>query len=543
MIFDSVLPLPPLPRADVFSYIFRHGRQDYPKDRVLYRVDGTEKTLTLGQLEQQSLHLARSLKAEYQIQPQCVVAIFSHDLIQYPIAYFGCLAAGATVALIPVQKQQNETDIVSHLKLVNAKLILTDQKLLSLTEKALAQYREIPVLTLDRGSASHPNLEDILTETRCYDDSHFVPVFELTTNDQAEEYTGFINRTSGSTGSMKSVLVSHAHFIATMEATRLTVPSTTNPDEDVWISPLSLGFFINAKLNMGLNILLGIPVVLMGESLESSNIDVIPRHRITFIFVAPPLAAKLAYDRSDIDLSSVKWILSAGSPISKGVRDALSCRFGGLPLTMEWASAETMLLTIQTEDESSRQPGSSGTLVNGVQAKVIDTETGSPCGVGEPGELYVRNRLARFKGYKDNEVANRAFTSDGWFQTGDYGYLDEKCNVYIVDRIKELIKVGEGYGSHVSAADLEGVVFGHPAVGSVVVVGCRDEAKQLDRPTAFVVLKPEFRERTEQVKKDIERFAAEGLTGLQSLSGGIRCIDQIPVTGFKINRRALRNMA
>ncbi|KAJ5927318.1 AMP-dependent synthetase/ligase [Penicillium verrucosum] len=75
-------------------------------------------------------------------------------------------------------------------------------------------------------------MEGILVESRCRGGSHFAPVFELTTNSQAEEYTGFINRTSGSTGSMKSVLVSHAHFIATMEATRLTVPSTTNPDED-----------------------------------------------------------------------------------------------------------------------------------------------------------------------------------------------------------------------------------------------------------------------------------------------------------------------
>lgn len=81
MIFESLLPLPPLPQSDSFSFIFRHGRRDYPKDRVLYRVDGTEETLTFGQLEQQSLQLARSLKAEYQIQPQDVVAIFAHDLV------------------------------------------------------------------------------------------------------------------------------------------------------------------------------------------------------------------------------------------------------------------------------------------------------------------------------------------------------------------------------------------------------------------------------------------------------------------------------
>lgn len=91
MIFDSLLPLPSLPQADVFSYIFHHGRRDYPKDRILYRVDGTEETLTLGQLEQQSLQLARSLKTEYQIQPQDVVAIFSHDIV--------CLSNTETIAL------------------------------------------------------------------------------------------------------------------------------------------------------------------------------------------------------------------------------------------------------------------------------------------------------------------------------------------------------------------------------------------------------------------------------------------------------------
>lgn len=81
MIFNSLLPLPSLPQADVFTYIFRHGRRDYPKDRVLYQVDGTEETLTLSQLEHRSLKLARHLRAEYQIQPQDVVAIFAHDLV------------------------------------------------------------------------------------------------------------------------------------------------------------------------------------------------------------------------------------------------------------------------------------------------------------------------------------------------------------------------------------------------------------------------------------------------------------------------------
>lgn len=81
-------------------------------------------------------------------------------------------------------------------------------------------------------------------------------------------------------------------FIATMEATKKTIPDNTDPDNDVWLSPLSLGFFINAKL-MGLNIILSIPVVLADGTLDESNIGVIERHRITFLFITPPLAATM----------------------------------------------------------------------------------------------------------------------------------------------------------------------------------------------------------------------------------------------------------
>lgn len=88
----------------------------------------------------------------------------------------------------------------------------------------------------------------------------------------------------------------------------------------------------------------------------------------------------------------------------------------------------------------------------------------------------------RFRGYQDNKKTNQDFYAEGWCHTGEYGYLDKDCSVFIVDRIKELLKVGEGYGTHISAAELEAVVFEHPAVASVVVVGIHNELMQLDDP-------------------------------------------------------------
>ncbi|KNG84500.1 putative 4-coumarate:CoA ligase [Aspergillus nomiae NRRL 13137] len=538
MIFDSKLPLPPVPSCDAFNYIFHQGRRDYSTDRVLYRVDGSDETLTFGELEQKSRQFADAIREYYDIEPNDVVAILAKDKIQYPIAYYGILAAGAVVAPIPVQKEMSETDVAARLEQSKAKLVITDSDLLRLTEVASMLAGCISVMTLDANDQNWPCVDSLLPLGN--PDAH---IFELKTPEEVDQHNAFINRTSGSTGTMKSVLTSHAHYIATMEATVGTIPTDTDPDRDVWVSPLSLGFFINAKLHMGLNILLGIPVVLMKHTLDETTVDVVARHRITFLFITPPIAARLARaDLRHIDVSSVKWLLTAGAPMHENLRRTVSRQFGGVHLTLEWATSETMLLAMQV-DECSKQPGSSGTLVNGIQAKVINVETGRECSYGEEGEILVRNAIARFKGYKDNEVANRDFDSEGWFHTGDYGYLDQNCNVYIVDRIKELLKVGEGYGSHVSAAEIEAILFEHPAVSSVVVVGVRNTETQVDEPTAFVIPKPEYRNRTAQVTRDVERYARAKLTGLRRLTGGVHCLASYPTTGFKINRRALKSMA
>ena len=458
--------------------------------------------------------------------------------IEYPIAFFGVLAAGATVAPIPIQTGMTALDVAGRLDQAKAKLLITDADMLTMAEGASVLAGCISIATLDRTDRSTVRVNGL--EDMC--DSSVSP-FELKGPEEAESHNAFINRTSGSTGKMKSVITTHAHYIATMEATRRTVPPNTNPDQDQWLSSISLGFFINAKLHMSLNILLGIPVVLMDKSFDEESIFVIKRHSISFLFLTPPVAARLAtIEIAASDVSSVKWLLSAGAPMHTQLREAVSTKFSGTHLTLEWGTSETMLIAIQM-DEESRRPGSSGTLVNGVQAKVIDTESGDELGLNEEGELLVRNSLARFAGYKDNDVANQAFDSEGWFHTGDYGYLDEHCNVYVIDRLKELLRVGDGYGSHVSATELEAVVFEHLCVASVIVVGVHNDQTQIDQPTAFVVLKPEFQARAgRELAKEIENFAGRKLIGLKRLTGGVYFVPKYPTVGFKIDRRALREM-
>ena len=129
------------------------------------------------------------------------------------------------------------------------------------------------------------------------------------------------------------------------------------------------------------------------------------------------------------------------------------------------------------------RPGSVGLLVPGTEAKVVDPQSGAPLAAGEDGELWVRGPQL-MAGYLDDPAATAAtIDSDGWLHTGDLGHFDKDGYVFLVDRLKELIKVR---GFQVAPAELEAVLCTHPAVVEAAVVGVRDD-RTGELPKALVV--------------------------------------------------------
>ncbi|KAI9803147.1 MAG: hypothetical protein M1833_001218 [Piccolia ochrophora] len=538
MVFRSKLPQPERPDTDVFNFVFQEGRYDYPRDRILYRVDGTNETLTLDQLEKRSRSFASALVEQFGIKRNDVIAIHAHDSITYPIAFFGTLAAGATISPIPVQKDVGPNDIAPRLQQANAKLIISDSALSVVSKRAAERAGDIPLISLDDAGPAFDQLDQLVAKGDPSFDG-----FRLRSYQDADKHNAFIYRTSGSSGLIKSVLTPHSHWNANLETTRLTLPPGTDPNHDTWISSLPFAYGINAKLNLGLNVLLGIPVVILTKPFDHTTLDLIERHHITFLFVTPPLAAQIAKLGSiSADLSSLKFLLSAGAPVHPKIRDAVQTKLNDIPLTLEWGTTETLLIALQI-DEASSAPGSSGTLVNGMEAKVIDLQSGKELSYNQQGEIWIRSSLCRFAGYKDNDAANQDFDSDGWFHSGDVGYLDENSNVFIVDRLKELLRVGDGYGTHVSTGEIEAVLFDHPAVATAVVVGIRDEDTQQEHPTAFVVLQPDYeRQADRELAKDMENTVESLLGTFKRLSGGVFFVPRYPRVGYKIDKRALKSL-
>jgi acyl-coenzyme A synthetase/AMP-(fatty) acid ligase len=128
---------------------------------------------------------------------------------------------------------------------------------------------------------------------------------------------------------------------------------------------------------------------------------------------------------------------------------------------------------------------------------------------------------------------------DGFFKTGDIAYEDERGNMYITDRVKELIKYK---GFQVAPAELEGLLMGMDVVDDVAVIGIRDESQATEVPLAFVVLKKDV-EKSEDQKKKIVEWVAGNVASHKKLRGGVKWIDAVPKSASgKILRRVLKDL-
>nr|GFC96923.1 4-coumarate--CoA ligase-like 5 [Tanacetum cinerariifolium] len=146
----------------------------------------------------------------------------------------------------------------------------------------------------------------------------------------------------------------------------------------------------------------------------------------------------------------------------------------------ESCGAATVFLT---DEEAKAHNAGSGTLLPTFCARVVDFETGLAMPPNREGELWLKSPTV-MKGYLGNEAATAAtIDSDGWLRTGDLCYFDDNGVLYIVDRIKELIKHN---GYQVAPAELEAILLGHPQILDAAVIPLQDEEAG-EIPMAYVV--------------------------------------------------------
>ena len=168
------------------------------------------------------------------------------------------------------------------------------------------------------------------------------------------------------------------------------------------------------------------------------------------------------------------------------------------------------------------------------------SEDGTELEFGQTGELWLKGPNVMLGYYNKPEVTKNAITEDGYYKTGDVGYVDEKGNFYITDRVKELIKYK---GFQVAPAELEGCLAAHSEVEDCAVLGLFAPDLETELPTAFVVLKNGI-EADAATEKRLLDFVAGKVAPHKKIRGGIRFVEKIPKTqSGKILRRTLKSQA
>ncbi|GGS61984.1 long-chain fatty acid--CoA ligase [Streptomyces griseoviridis] len=303
------------------------------------------------------------------------------------------------------------------------------------------------------------------------------PIDEAVTADD----TCVIMYTSGTTGRPKGAMLTHSNLI--WNAVNVLVDHDLIADERALVSaPL----FHTAGLNM-----LTLPVLLKGgtcvlaESFDpGETLDLVERHRVTFMFGVPTMFDQVArHPRfTEADLSSLRMLTCGGSPVPTPLIGTYQKR--GLTFLQGYGMTEAAPGTLFLDAEHAlAKAGSAGVPHFFSDVRVVRPDL-TPADVGETGEVVVRGPHV-MAGYWGLPEETAAVFADGWFRSGDAARVDEDGYVFIVDRIKDMIISG---GENVYPAEVEDQLLAHPDVIECAVIGVPDD-KWGEVPRAVVVLR------------------------------------------------------
>eukprot|EP01062_Namystynia_karyoxenos_P081626 TRINITY_DN9005_c0_g1_i1.p1 TRINITY_DN9005_c0_g1~~TRINITY_DN9005_c0_g1_i1.p1 ORF type:complete len:534 (+),score=151.68 TRINITY_DN9005_c0_g1_i1:98-1699(+) len=228
----------------------------------------------------------------------------------------------------------------------------------------------------------------------------------------------------------------------------------------------------------------GATTVIMRRFSAELCLDLIKRYRVTTSFMPPILVKRLADAprRPGEDLSSLRSVLVAGAPCPMPVKKAALER--GIPLYEFYGSSELGINSVLQPQDMLRKPNSCGRIAQGVSLKIVDDQ-GRECPRNTPGEIYIQKPVTY---YKAPEKAKKAQlkTDPSYTSVGDVGFVDDEGFLFICDRKIDMIISG---GANIYPAEIEQVLFQHPAVADVGVFGTPD-SDYGERVHAAVLLKP-----------------------------------------------------
>ena len=437
-------------------------------DRTFLIAPETGRKLSYRELDWQARLLARWLHAAG-LQPGDKVGLYLHNGYQTALIFLGAMIGGHVIAPLNLLSQRSQLAyVIGH---CDCKVLFTSREYERPLADALAEVRRpVQVVVIDP-DAPELFLEDKLPpETRV----HVRP------GDAA-----LLMYTSGTTGTPKGALLSHANLVA---AGRSVADWHGLTPQDRCLSSLPL-YHINGQVIATVTPFLSGGSIIAPHRFSVSNWwETAEKHAATWINMVPTIIAYLLNaaepDRA-YRFPRIRFGRCASAPLPPEQHRAFEQTFG-IPVIEAMGMTETASVVFcNPQDGAKRKYGSPG-LPCGCEARIVDTASGQALGQGEPGEICLRGPNVMSSYYKSSEQTAQALDGEGWLRTGDLGYRDADGYYFVTGRLKELIIKG---GENIAPREIDEALLRHPAVLEAASVGIPDPNYGQDI-RACIVLKP-----------------------------------------------------
>lgn len=288
--------------------------------------------------------------------------------------------------------------------------------------------------------------------------------------------------TSGTSGRPRAAMLSHRALLANIEQAASTdPPPITSGDVVLGVLPMFHVYGLNAVLGQ---VLRQCATLVLGRRfLPDETLELIAERHVSVVPVAPPVIVAWS-ERDDVaaKLRSVRTLLSGAAPMDAEMVSAFESRTG-VPVEQGYGLTEAAPIVTTTLGTPRHKPGSTGRAVPGVELRVVD-ESGQDVAADDPGEIQVRGANL-FSGYWPD--GDDAPGPEGWLSTGDLGFLDADGDLFLVDRLKELVIVS---GFNVYPSEIEDVIAEVAGVAECAVIG-RPDPQTGEAVVGYVVAGPE----------------------------------------------------
>ncbi|GFP94069.1 4-coumarate--coa ligase-like 9 [Phtheirospermum japonicum] len=479
------VPLPPenTPLSVAGFAISLQSTTSHPDTAALINSD-TGHRISYSQFIRYVTSLAFSLRSEVGLSRNDVAFVLSSNSTRVPILYFALLSIG--VAVSPANPISTKPEISRQINISKPAIAFATSE----TAVKLASHRFRTILI------DSADFEDMMTK-RTFGETGEVEV--------RQKDVAAILFSSGTTGQVKGVAVTHRSLIAVTTNYYQQRQERSSPTVGLYTVPYFHVFGFHYCLK---SLALGDAVVVTSGRFDLGKmLRAVEEHKVTLLAAAAPVVVGMV--KSDLtqkfDLGSLEAVGCGAAPLGIDLIEAFAKKFQRVSLFQGYGMTETSGVAFRPvgDDEYARW-GSVGKLIGTNEAKIIDLETGIGLPPGKQGELWIKGPTI-MKGYVDDDKANyETLVSGGWLRMGDICYIDDEGFLFVVDRVKELIKY-KGY--QVSPAELEQLLLSHPNIVDAAVIPYPDEvAGQV--PLAFVVRRPKSNLDERQIIEFIEKQVA-----------------------------------